>query len=157
MKPVQILTQTNLYQTQLVTLPRYVLGGSCCPLLPWLITPYKIGLESPSGHVVFNQVHACGMEMVNKAFGLVKDRWRLLGQSWKEGQAEALPYVVVASCLLHNFLENCGEPVPEKVLLSTDVVPEPLPGFADFEGEGDEGGVRMRDALASHLIMTRPQ
>ncbi|XP_078150970.1 LOW protein: nuclease-like protein [Carex rostrata] len=157
MKPVQILTQTNLYQTQLVTLPRYVLGGSCCPLLPWLITPYKIGSESPSGHVVFNQVHACGMEIVNKAFGLVKDRWRLLGQSWKEGQAEALPYVVVAGCLLHNFLENCGEPVPEKVLLSTETVPEPLPGFADFEGEGDEGGVRMRDALASHLIMTRPQ
>ncbi|KAJ4745743.1 nuclease [Rhynchospora pubera] len=157
MKPFQILTRSNLYHTQLVSPPRYVLGGSCCPLLPWLITPYQIRPESPSTHVVFNQVHACAMEMVNKAFGLVKDRWRLLSEKWKEGQAEALPYVVVAGCLLHNFLENCGEPVPEKVLLGTELVPEPLPGFADFEGEGDEGGIRMRDALASHLIMARPQ
>ncbi|KAJ1700318.1 hypothetical protein LUZ63_000097 [Rhynchospora breviuscula] len=157
MKPLQILTRSNLYHTQLVSPPRYVLGGSCCPLLPWLITPYTIGPQSPSTHVVFNQVHACAMDMVNKAFGLVKDRWRLLSEKWKEGQAEALPYVVVAGCLLHNFLENCGEPVPEKVLLGTELVPEPLPGFADFEGEGDEGGIRMRDALASHLIMARPQ
>lgn len=97
------------------------------------------------------------MEIVNKAFGLVKDRWCLLSERWKEGQAEALPYVVVVGCLLHNFLENCCEPVPEKVLHSTEALPESLPGFADFEGEGDEGGVRMRDALASHLIMARPQ
>jgi DDE superfamily endonuclease len=121
------------------------------------MTPYKISTESPPSHVIFNQVHACSMEIVNKAFVLVKDRWRLLSEKWKEGQAEALPYVVVAGCLLHNFLENCGELVPEKVLLSTEAVSKPLPGFADFEGEGDEGGVRMRDALASHLIMARPQ
>lgn len=157
MKPVQILTRTNLYMTQLVNPPRYVLGGSCCPLLPWLITPYKIKPESPSSHVVFNQVHACGMLMVDKAFGLLRDRWRLLSERCKEGQAEALPYVVVAACLLHNFLADCGEPVQEKVLLGTEVEPDHVPGFADFEGEGDGGGARMRDALASHLIIARPQ
>ncbi|KAJ3677255.1 hypothetical protein LUZ60_002979 [Juncus effusus] len=152
MIPIQILRRTSLFKSGLIVPPRYVLGDSSCPLLPWLITPYRKDPNSDlvSSQLVFNEVHNQGMEIVNKAFRMVKDRWRLLIGGWKETQAHALPYIVVTSCLLHNFLISCGEPLPE----AEKMVPIEM-GFGEFEGEGDEGGERMRDALASHLFNVR--
>uniref|UniRef100_A0A0A9ENT3 DDE Tnp4 domain-containing protein n=1 Tax=Arundo donax TaxID=35708 RepID=A0A0A9ENT3_ARUDO len=91
------------------------------------------------------------MQVVKNAFGHVRARWRLLEECWKGECQQALPYVVVAGCLLHNFLIKCGEPMPEEIKGDADA-------FVDFEGEKDKEGERIRDVLAAHLsLVSRSQ
>ncbi|PKA51492.1 hypothetical protein AXF42_Ash002857 [Apostasia shenzhenica] len=162
MPPAEILPRTKLYSSQAVVLaggpplqlngvgssvPRYFLGGSCCPLLPWLLTPFA-GNHGGGAAAVFNVVHGRGMELVHRAFGRLRARWQLLRGVWKEECAEALPFVIVAACLLHNYLIKCSEPLPEDW---EAVAAEVESGFPEFEGTGDEAGEKIRGALASHL------
>ncbi|KAG0466913.1 hypothetical protein HPP92_018493 [Vanilla planifolia] len=158
MPPADILPRTKLHSSQAVVLcggpplqlngvgssvPRYFLGGPCCPLLPWLLTPFDQAEAGPA--FVFNSVHARGMLLVHKAFARLRARWRLLKCEWSEECAEALPFVIVAACLLHNYLIKCSEPVVEGDM---GVEEEE---FAKFEGKGDEFGKRIRAVIASHL------
>lgn len=131
------------------SIPQYILGDSCFPLLPWLLTPYKkldenAGLNS--SEIAFNSVHNSGMELVRMAFGRVRKRWKLVGKKWSEQCIEAFPFVIVTCCLLHNFLIKCSEAVQDEgAECSRDQE------FPVFDGEVDESGKRIRDALASHL------
>jgi hypothetical protein len=72
--PAEILPRTKLYTSQSMVLanapqgeliggsvPRYFLGPACCPLLPWLVTPYKHVVDATddlSKESIFNHVHA---------------------------------------------------------------------------------------------------
>lgn len=139
------------------SIPQYILGDSCCPLLPWLLTPYlKDGdgvdseNNSPSLVQVYNSVHNRGMKLVDTAFRSVRARWRLLLTKWKEESIEPYPYVIVAACLLHNFLLNCSEPLPNEFMGEYDMEPEEFPVFG---GKGDENAQRVRYTLALQLAM----
>ncbi|MQL83096.1 hypothetical protein Taro_015588 [Colocasia esculenta] len=167
MSPAQILPRTKLFSSPAAkglpaaadghevdgvpgpSPPRYLLGGSSCPLLPWLLTPFPesdTGEEDHPSRRVFNEVHAQGMKLAAKAVEAIRWRWRLLPAGWSSECAEALPFVIVVSCLLHNFLFKCSEVVPEEAL--DLAVEERFPGF---EGKGNEEGERVREALAAHL------
>ncbi|XP_072991132.1 LOW QUALITY PROTEIN: uncharacterized protein [Typha latifolia] len=151
MTPAEILSKSKLSNAHLVLgNGRYVLGGSCCPLLPWLLTPFKKeeASEDCSKNSIFNDAHARLMEVSENAFARVRARWRLLGTRWNGECDEALPYVIVASCLLHNYLLERGEPMPEE---GDGNVKEQE--FLDFEGDGDEEGKMIREVIASHLRM----
>uniref|UniRef100_J3M1Y4 DDE Tnp4 domain-containing protein n=1 Tax=Oryza brachyantha TaxID=4533 RepID=J3M1Y4_ORYBR len=167
MGPAEILPRTKLYSSQSLVLanaphgeliggsvPRYFLGPACCPMLPWLVTPYNDmdAKDDMSKESIFNHVHSHGMRLVRNAFAHVRSRWRLLDECWKGECQEALPYVVVAGCLLHNFLIKCDEPAPEEVQRCAAAEQ-----FPDFEGEKDKEGERIRDVLAAHLSLTAQQ
>lgn len=159
MSPADILPRTKLYSVQAAVLgsnevlvggmqvPRYFIGGSCCPLLPWLLTPYKDSdSDASSTGAAFNTVHAQGMELAERAFLRLRAQWKLLRTEWSEEVVEALPYVVAASCLLHNYLVKCSEPLAEEMEgCHAEMVIE------EYEGKGDEGGERIRNAIALHL------
>ncbi|OAY85879.1 hypothetical protein ACMD2_16389 [Ananas comosus] len=161
MTPAEIVPQTKLYKAQSAILatgpsvelsgssvPRYIIGPSCCPLLPWLVTPFGKHDSEPNSSKcgIFNHVHARGTELAEGAFRLVKARWRLLSTTWKEECADALPYVVIAGCLLHNYLIKRDEPLLDEVEVGVEEE-----GFPDFEERGDEVGERIREVIASHL------
>ncbi|KAF5198775.1 Antagonist of like heterochromatin protein [Thalictrum thalictroides] len=134
-------------------IPQYILGNSCCPLLPWLLTPYPKSimdddLNSDSSEEAFNAVHNRCMSLVSTAFRRVRARWRLLSVTWKEECVEFLPFVVVTGCLLHNFMIKCGEVVPD----DTDVQFWEQE-FPTFEGKGNVNGERIRDVLAWQLCL----
>ncbi|XP_002532309.2 protein ALP1-like [Ricinus communis] len=163
MKPNSIFTQTKLYSRiqELLSgpccqlndgnsIPQYILGDSCFPLFPWLLTPYIRPNEEDSfgsAEREFNAAHNRAMRLVNTAFGRVKARWQLLARRWKEECVEFFPFVIVMGCLLHNFLIKCSEPVAEESVGCSEVEEE-LPVFG---GEADERGQRIRVALAKHL------
>lgn len=130
-------------------IPQYILGDSCFPLLPWLLTPYnRVNEEDSFGSAerAFNCVHGNAMELVGDAFGRLRARWRLLAASrkWKQECVEHLPFVVVACCLLHNFVVKFNEAMPDEGV-------EKEEGLPSFDGVEDESAVRVRDALALHL------
>lgn len=87
------------------------------------------------------------MQLVQRAFARLRARWQLLRGGWKDECAEALPFVIVSACLLHNYLIKCSEPVPEESEMGKEVEY----GFPAFEGKGDKVGERIRCVLASHL------
>ncbi|KAL6549636.1 hypothetical protein OROHE_008367 [Orobanche hederae] len=132
-----------------ISIPPYILGNSCYPLLPWLLTPFienENHKELSFSEMAFNEVHRRGMELFGMAFANVKKRWKLVGKKWTEQCREAFPFVIVACCLLHNFLIKCSEALPDENPEGyTDVE------FPVFDGEDNESGKRIRDALASHL------
>uniref|UniRef100_A0A2N9J877 DDE Tnp4 domain-containing protein n=1 Tax=Fagus sylvatica TaxID=28930 RepID=A0A2N9J877_FAGSY len=165
MKPETILHQTKLYLgveesrellngpmydlTDGNSVPQYILGESCFPLLPWLLTPYIRANEEDSfgsSEREFNSVHGRAMGLVGTAFGRLGARWQLLSKRWKEESIEFMPFVIVTGCLLHNFLIKYNEPMPDENVRCLREVELPV-----FEGEVDETAQRIRDALASHL------
>ncbi|EPS60180.1 hypothetical protein M569_14624, partial [Genlisea aurea] len=95
------------------TIPQYILGDCCYPLLDFLLTPFckNKGLVGGSSEMGFNRVHKKGMNLLSRAFRNLKKRWKLVGKKWREEEEcmEAFPFVIVASCLLHNFVIKCSE------------------------------------------------
>ncbi|KAK7330019.1 hypothetical protein VNO77_24204 [Canavalia gladiata] len=168
MKPETVLHQSKLYHgveesKELLQgscyklgdgclIPQYVLGDSCFPLLPWLLTPYnRVNEEDSFGSAekAFNFAHSNAMGLVGDAFGGLRARWQLLSVSrrWKQECVEYLPFVIVTGCLLHNFLLKCNEPMPDKGVSCVEKE-RSLPAF---DGMVDESAMRIRDALALHL------
>ncbi|XWS70768.1 hypothetical protein CRYUN_Cryun03dG0077200 [Craigia yunnanensis] len=135
------------------SVPQYILGDSCFPLLQWLITPYvrsnEEGDSFGSPEKEFNAVHSRAMGLVEMAFGRVRARWQLLSKRWKQECVEYLPFVIVMGCLLHNFLIKCSEPLPEENVEDSREDEEELRPAS--EEELDERGRRIRDAIAQHL------
>ena len=89
--PPEVLPRTKLYTSQSLVLanaphgeliggsvPRYFLAPACCPLLPWLVTPYRDAgaTDGASKERIFNNVHAQGARLVRSAFGRVRARWQ---------------------------------------------------------------------------------
>ncbi|KAK4265293.1 hypothetical protein QN277_026362 [Acacia crassicarpa] len=165
MKPESILHQSKLYSgveesRELLQgpshklgdgclIPPYILGDSCFPLMPWLLTPYNRLNEEDSFSSVeraFNSAHNQAMGSVVSAFGKLRARWQLLSKQWKEECVEYLPFVIVTGCLLHNFLIKCDESGAQE--FAEPVNEEGLPVY---EGVVDEGAQRIRDALALHM------
>lgn len=174
LKPETILHQTKLYlgveeARDLLSGPcyelsdgrsirQYVLGDSCFPLLPWLLTPYAKPKEGDgdggfiSEEMAFNAAHRRAIGLVGTAFGRVRRRWRLLAKEWKEECVEFLPFVVVTCCLLHNFVMKCSEPNVEAYLVPLrEGEEEEEEKFPVFDGDMSESGENVRDALAAHL------
>ncbi|KAJ8568653.1 hypothetical protein K7X08_028186 [Anisodus acutangulus] len=163
MKPETVLRKSKLYLgveeskeylngpsfelTDGSSIPQYILGDSCFPLLPWVLTPYNDSNEEDGAEMAFNSVHRKGMQLVGTAFGRVRKKWKLLAKKWKEQCVEAFPFVIVTCCLLHNFLIKCSEAVTDE----TEEYPM-SEEFPVFDGEVDESGKKTRDALASHLF-----
>lgn len=129
------------------SIPQYILGDSCFPLLPWILTPFSDKASLKSYEQAFNSAHNRGMELVDTAFGRIRSQWQILSKEWKEECIEYFPYVIVTCCLLHNFLIKCSEPFPD-----TNVgFPRDNDELPVYEGEVDERAWRIRKTLATYL------
>jgi hypothetical protein len=86
--------------------PPYILADRGYPLLNWCITPFKKG---PMGNPLsreeawFNRKHSSTRMSVERAFGILKSRFREIGMK-SSLKLDFLPTVVHACCILHNIL-----------------------------------------------------
>ncbi|XP_050091371.1 uncharacterized protein LOC126574971 [Anopheles aquasalis] len=81
----------------------FLLADSGYPLLPWLMTPYHGENLSPAQRS-FNVYVARARAIASKAFERLTGRWKLLQGTVHLG-INIVPTVIMACCLLHNFLE----------------------------------------------------
>ncbi|KAA0063508.1 hypothetical protein IC582_011878 [Cucumis melo] len=172
MKPATILRQSKLYEeieksSELLKgpvynlddekpIPQYLIGDSCFPLFPWLLTPYiELNEEDSSGfrERAFNSTHGRAMALVNTAFCRLRARWKLLSKPWKEGCRDFFPFIILTGCLLQNFLIKCSEKLDEEQDQEEGAsCSSEEQKFPPFDGEiGDGRGKDIRDALALHL------
>ncbi|KAL3747834.1 hypothetical protein ACJRO7_016620 [Eucalyptus globulus] len=145
----ELLSGPNFVLSNGSSIPQYILGDACFPLLPWLLTPYNEENSVSSIEMEFNSVHNRAMGLVHRAFARVRARWDLLSKPLKEEHVEFFPVVIFAACLLHNFLMQCSEPVfDENGVGEWEEQDQEVPAY---EGELNRFGQVVRDALAQHL------
>ena len=86
--------------------PPYILADRGYPLLSWCITPFKMGpmgVPLSKEELWFNKKHSSTRMSVERAFGILKARFKEIGTK-SSLKLEFLPTVVHSCCILHNIL-----------------------------------------------------
>jgi len=76
--------------------------GSAYPLLPQLLTPYRDTDNLSPIQRNFNYCHSVTRNVVERAFGTMKSKFRRLEMIELNG-VEVICNVILSACVLHNF------------------------------------------------------
>ena len=96
----------NILQAPLVNIDGndigpYLVGDSAYPLAPWLIKPFPEGTNDPD-EKTFNKELSRARVVVERAFGILKGRWRVLQKRLDSSLNFAIK-TTIACIVLHNF------------------------------------------------------
>ncbi|KMQ91639.1 nuclease harbi1 [Lasius niger] len=84
----------------------YVIGDKAYPCLPWLIPPFPNLSQLTQAQKTFNTAVASMRQIIERAFALLKGRWRRL-KFLDMNRDDMIHFVILASCVLHNVcLDN---------------------------------------------------
>ena len=81
-----------------------ILGDGAYPLLPWLVTSYPFGPALTRLQRKFNKKLSKGRVHVERAFGILKARWRCFLKRL-DNQIENVSSIVITCCVLHNICQ----------------------------------------------------
>ena len=87
--------------------PPLIVGDSAYPLLKWLIKPYADRRRLSPEERKFNIKLSAMRSVVERAFGMLKLRWRLVYKK-VEQKTRTLKKTVIAACILHNICVDHG-------------------------------------------------
>lgn len=122
---------------------KYILGDAAYPLLPWLMTPFKDYGTLSREKQNYNKQHSRGRQVVERAFGQLKGRFRRLTLFYVH-KIELLVYCIVAVCVLHNVCILNDDEI-------NDFCEEPDINVYDELNEDRESGILFRDDLVRYL------
>lgn len=80
----------------------YLLGDAAYPLKEWLMTPFKNFGQLTQEQKVYNEAHSSTRCIIERAFALLKGRFRKLKYMDVEILEDILLFIM-ASCILHNI------------------------------------------------------
>ena len=99
--------------------PPYIVADRGYPLLSWCITPFKMGpmgMPLANEEVWFNRKHSSTRMCVERAFGILKARFKeISGKS--SLKLNFLPTVVHTCCVLHNILLASKDRTLDQILV----------------------------------------
>ena len=105
--------------------PPYIVADRGYPLLSWCITPFKMGpMGSPLSReeTWFNRKHSSTRMSVERAFGILKARFKELGTKTSL-KLDFLPTVVHSYCVLHNILLASKDRTLDQILVDCHLPP----------------------------------
>lgn len=92
----------------------WLLGDQGYPLEPWLLTP--VPQPSSNKEEKFNKLHSLARNTIERAFGLLKARFRcLLKHRVLHYSHEKAAYIVYACAILHNIIVRKGGRIDEDI------------------------------------------
>ncbi|XP_021764371.1 protein ANTAGONIST OF LIKE HETEROCHROMATIN PROTEIN 1-like isoform X2 [Chenopodium quinoa] len=130
-----------------VEIREYIVGGVYYPLHPWLMIPYE-NQDSTLMNSKYKEAHEAARYLAVRALSYLKGSWRILSKVMWRPDKSKLPSIILACCLLHNIMIDCGDK------LLSDIA---IPGHHDLGYEEqscklvDTSGGTMRDNLATYL------
>jgi hypothetical protein len=126
----------------------YLLGDFGFPLLRWLVTPFRDYGNLTRQQKLFNKTHSICREVIERAFGMLKNRFRRL-YKFEILDMALLVDCVLAACVLHNICiaeDDEGD-------LAMDHEDENVDYDDLFVRDGHElQGVQMRQQLMQQLL-----
>ena len=99
--------------------PPYIVADRGYPLLSWCITPFKMGpmaVPLTNEEVWFNRKHSSTRMCVERAFGILKARFKEIGGK-SSLKLDFLPTVVHTCCVLHNILLASKDRTLDQILV----------------------------------------
>ncbi|XP_018359046.1 PREDICTED: putative nuclease HARBI1 [Trachymyrmex cornetzi] len=81
----------------------FVLGDSAYPLLSWLVPPFRDNGHLTPQQTEFNSLHSSTRMASEKAFGILKARFRRIKFFSEYRNMEFITNIVIAACILHNL------------------------------------------------------
>ena len=141
------LTEDRLF----VNDEHHLLGDSAYPLLPSLIVPFRDNGHMSPLEMRFNTIHSTARSVVERAFGLLKGKFRRL-KGLDVTRTDLAPMIIDASCALHNvclMVDKCNDELSD----------DPVGNGDDFEVTGNvtraEAAVKEKAKLKRNAIMNR--
>lgn len=90
------------FKMKYLTNEHFKMCAYCFVLNRWLLTPFKNNGHLTAGQLHYNEKHAGTRQVIERAFGLLKGRWRRL-KCLEMEDIEEMSHVATAACVLHNF------------------------------------------------------
>lgn len=153
----RVMKGSSFYQAKRYPPPGYILlgdGGYPCLDTPiCLITPYK---EPVNGEVQgrFNYHHSRGRSIVERAFGIMKTRWRSTLFRALEVKPTFAPLVIASCAFLHNVCLDNGDTLePDEDISRDNLDPQPP---REPMALNETPGNGTRDRLAAIISGNRP-
>ena len=105
--------------------PPYIVADRGYPLLSWCITPFKkgpMGAPLSTEEVWFNRKHSSTRMSVERAFGILKSRFKEIGTK-SSLKLAFLPTVVHCCCVLHNILLASKDRTLDQIIVDCHLPP----------------------------------
>ena len=145
----RVFDASPLYLHGAVMCGDYVLlGDSAYPNLGWLLTPFKQNVRFTPNMVRYNTIHSSIRTTIERAFALLKGRFRRL-KYIDQSSAESMCYTTAAACCLHNICivqDDIGDYFDGDPEVPACVLPAGI-----FNNDGRERGVLRRNAIMNRL------
>eukprot|EP00794_Sanderia_malayensis_P002679 gene2679-3098_t len=127
-----------------ISLKPCLVGDAAYPINDWLIKPFTHSQNMANTEQLFNLSLSQARVSIERAFGILKGRWRLLlGKICLEPSYVA--DIVMACCVLHNICQERNEPAEEVTDPYSDNANENIPGSFCESGE------TIRDPLVDYI------
>jgi hypothetical protein len=89
----------------------HLVGDAGYTLSDNLMIPYEITDNMPRSERQFNYFHSCTRIAVERAFGLLKNRWRILNRTLNMKTPSSAGRTIVACLVLHNLTINAKDSI----------------------------------------------
>ncbi|XP_071637550.1 uncharacterized protein [Temnothorax longispinosus] len=80
----------------------YIIGDKAYPVLTWCIPPFRNFGNLTRAQQKFNQALSKMRQVIERAFALLKGRWRRL-KYLDMNRDDVIPFTIIACCVLHNI------------------------------------------------------
>jgi hypothetical protein len=93
-----------------------ILADSAYPLGDCMLTPFRNTGRLTPEEKYFNYIHSATRMIVERAFGRLKGRWRILSENCGILEFERVVFTITACAVLHNFVERRNQELGEDVV-----------------------------------------
>ena len=125
----------------------HILGDSAYPLQENLMVPYRDNGHLSEKQKKFNYIHSASRCCVERAFGLLKCKFRRL-RYLDISNLHNAPAIIIASCTLHNFILQNESDIPD---VNFEIDDDVVCIEQDGSSSANKAAAHKRDAIASQL------
>ncbi|GES83228.1 putative nuclease HARBI1 [Rhizophagus clarus] len=153
-----LYNEFSLHPEQWVPGGTYIIADAAYPLRTYLIKafPDYYMLDHREKH--FNKVLSSMRMVVERAFGHLKERWRILLKELYCTDIERINKIIFACCILHNFCIDMNDllSLEDDINREIEEIEEDIDIYSEFEAENDGreeiAGTQKREYLADLLM-----
>ncbi|XP_051156192.1 putative nuclease HARBI1 [Leptopilina boulardi] len=129
----------------------HIIGDKAYGIEYYFMVPYKDNGHLTPTQVHFNYIHSKTRMVIERAFALLKGRFRRLKYLYLQ-KIRYGAIIIMACCVLHNICLDLDDEINEEILTEEDFVNDDIEEFRALNRRNDAATRRKRDAIAEMLM-----